>query len=327
MSNRARPQTFSLLLTALLLSGLAAAPAVLPSGPQPTPLRFAVIGDQGTGDEHQFRIARQMTRWHDALPYSLVITLGDNFYGPKLLWWRHGGKQYFDDKFDEPYADLLGRGVIFRLSLGNHDVRTHDGRDIIKDTARFHIDGELGYYRFAQGEAGDGSPLVEFFVLNTPRLDKGDGDPEQLAWLRESLETSRAKWKVVYGHHPVYSTGKRHGAKEKIQSRLEPILAGRVDLALAGHEHFYERFHPQQGVAYFICGSSGELRRGNARRGPIVAAVEDQARTFMLWEVTGTELRFLAIKENGEAFDCGKVLPGGKVEETVCRPGPELTVP
>ena len=333
---------------AVFLSVALAGTVVAGQQPGDAVVRFAVIGDQGTGDKFQFRIAEQMTRWHDALPYGDVLTLGDNFYGPVLLWWRHGSKRYFKQKFDEPYAELLRRGVRFHLSLGNHDVRTRNGRDIIEDKKRFHITGAQGYYRFgvrvigrimdsASAEAAvrgglppilkesERFPLVEFFALNTTRFDRGRKDPEQLAWLLSALELSKAEWKIVYGHHPLYSTGARHGSDKRLRRLVEPFLIGRVQVALAGHDHIYQRFHPQNGVVYFVEGSSGALRKGEARSDPMVAAEEDRLRAFMLWEATATELRFRAINERGEAFDCGRILPDGTVTVVPCSdwPGPE----
>jgi len=91
-----------------------------------------------------------------------------------------------------------------------------------------------------------------------------------------------------------------------------------VQVVLAGHDHIYQRFHPQKGILYFVCGSSGQLRRGNARPSGAVAAVNDQTRSFMLWEATPTELRFRAINEQGQAFDCGIIRPDQRVEVVPC---------
>jgi hypothetical protein len=312
---------------------------------------FAVIGDSGTGDAHQYRIAAEMTAWHDRLPYDLVLMLGDNIYG---AFWGGGNKKDFEGKFDRPYAELLRRGVRFRAALGNHDTRADDGRHLIEARDRFHIDGPQGYYTFTAGEwlpeAGasglgeerEGAALVEFFVINTVRLEKDKKDPEQLAWLERALAESRARWRIVYGHHPLYSTGKRHGPDAKLRAKLEPLLLGtdpaagaaglgggdkggpQVQVVLAGHDHIYQRFHPQQGVFYFVCGSSGKLRRGNAEKSSLVAAAEDQQRVFMLWEATPTELRFRAINEQGQAFDCGVITGGAgdhSLKEVPCGAG------
>ncbi len=289
------------------------------SAQQPAPIRFAVIGDSGTGGQHQYRIAKQMAAWHERLPYHLVLMLGDNIYG---AYWGGGNKKYFEAKFDRPYAELLARGVIFRAALGNHDAREAGGRDLIEAYDRFHIEGPQGYYSFTAGENAKkqaAAPLVEFFVLNTMRLEKDKQDPEQLAWLEQALSRSRARWRIVYGHHPLYSTGKRHGGDAGLRKKLESLLTGEgVQVVLAGHDHIYQRFHPQGGIVYFVCGSSGKLRRGNAGPSPLVAAVEDRQRVFMLWEATAEELRFRAINEQGQAFDCGVIRRDGTVREIAC---------
>ncbi len=293
------------------------------------PVRFGIIGDSGTGEEGQYLIAQRMAEWHARLPFGLVLMLGDNIYGGTFNQ-GGGNKSDFEKKFDRPYAELLRRGVVFRATLGNHDMQTRDGRDVVESYDRFHIERPEGYYSFAAGkwvpgmgdvrlgEEGKARPLVEFFVLNTVRLEKDKRDPEQLAWLKQALKESRARWRIIYGHHPLYSTGKRHGADEKLRAKLEPILlgespaagaaglgGGRVQVVFAGHDHIYERFKGQKGIAYFVCGASGKLRRGNARASGELAAVNDREHVFMLWEATPEELRFRAINERGEAFDCG----------------------
>jgi hypothetical protein len=91
-----------------------------------------------------------------------------------------------------------------------------------------------------------------------------------------------------------------------------------VHVVLAGHDHIYQRFHPQDGITYFVCGSSGKLRRGNADPSPLVAAVEDQHRAFMLWEATPAELRYQAINEQGQAFDCGVLRTSAASQTLAC---------
>ncbi len=326
--------TLAALLACLCLLALAAAPGPA-AGDSAEPLRFAVVGDSGTGDKYQRLIAQRMTEWHDRLPYGLVLMLGDNIYGG-LFGLGGGNQKDFEEKFDQPYAQLLRRGVVFRATLGNHDMRGDDGAHLIRARERFHIDGPQGYYRFTAGEwfpaAGAAGlnkvkeevPLVEFFVLNTVRVEEDKQDPQQLAWLKQALAASRARWKIVYGHHPLYSSARRHGSDERLRQKLAPLLHGgdgnepRAEVVLAGHDHIYQRFHPQQGIAYFVCGSSGKLRRGNAEPSPLVAAVEDRQRTFMLWEATPEELRFRAINEQGQAFDCGVIERDGSVEQQPC---------
>ena len=107
--------------------------------PEESTIRFAVIGDSGTGDEYQYRIAQRMTEWHGRLPFDLVLMLGDNIYGGSLNQ-GGGNKKDFEAKFDRPYAELLRRGVVFRATLGNHDMQTRDGRDLVESYDRFHVE-------------------------------------------------------------------------------------------------------------------------------------------------------------------------------------------
>jgi hypothetical protein len=192
-------------------------------------------------------------------------------------------------------------------------------------------------------------------VINTVRLEEDKQDPEQLAWLEQALAKSKARWRIVYGHHPIYSTGKRHGADLKLREKLEPLLLGgdpaasldsardkgaaglggeetrgplagrslsgvgtRVQLVLAGHDHIYQRFHPQHGIVYFVCGSSGKLRRGNAEPDAQLAATEDGKHAFMLWEASAEQLQFRAIDEEGRVFDCGTITREGQVIPETC---------
>ncbi|MCI0403499.1 MAG: metallophosphoesterase [Acidobacteria bacterium] len=343
---RLRSPFFLCLLCFFILSWSAVFPLRSGEGlASPALVRFAVIGDSGSGDEHQQKIADRMTEWHARLPFDLVLMLGDNIYGG-TFGAGGGDAKDFPERFDQPYEALLTRGVFFRAALGNHDMRHRDGLDLVDAYDRFHIEHPDGYYSFtagtwnpAAGAAGlDGrgglAPLVEFFVINTVRLEKDKEDPLQLEWLERALGGSRARWRIVYGHHPLYSTGKRHGADPKLRAKLEPIFlkapeAGAsglgvergvrpVDVVLAGHDHIFQRFLPQRGIAYFVCGSSGKLRRGNAEPDASVAAVNDREHVFMLWEATPDELRFRAINEHGVAFDCGILRSGQALQAVDC---------
>ena len=309
-------------LCVFILSWNAVFPLRSGEGPaEPATIRFAVIGDSGTGDASQRLIAQRMAEWHQRLPFGLVLMLGDNIYGGPFGW-SGGNEKDFPARFDQPYEDLLTRGVVFRAALGNHDMRHRDGADLVTSYDRFHIEHPDGYYSFTAGRLDDGAPLVEFFVLNTVRLEKDKEDPMQLEWLERALGESRARWRIVYGHHPLHSTGRRHGADERMRAKLEPLFFAsdkpRVHVVLAGHDHIYQRFRPQNGIAYFVCGSSGKLRRGNAELDSAVAAVNDRERAFMLWEATPEELRFRAINEPGVAFDCGVLRTGEPLKAIDC---------
>jgi predicted phosphodiesterase len=89
---------------------------------------------------------------------------------------------------------------------------------------------------------------------------------------------------------------------------LEPLfLTYGVNVVFAGHDHIYERITPQKGIYYFVEGSSGQLRKGDAKRSAMNAKSFDQDMTFMLVEVAGNEMSFQTISRTGTTVDSGSI--------------------
>ncbi len=247
--------------------------------------RFAVIGDAGTGGSAQRQVADQLARWRGRFPYNFVLMLGDNLYGGE-------DPEDYEEKFELPYRQLLEKGVRVYAVLGNHDRQTQT------HYRHFNMGGER-FYSFRRGP-------VEFFALDSNYLD-----PEQLDWLEGSLRSSSAPWKIAFMHHPMYSSGGKHGSSPELIEALEPIFVRYgLDVVLAGHEHFYERLRPQKGIHYFISGAAAKLRRGNIRETSMTARGFDQDHHFVLMEATGEELHFAAVSREGRVVDAGRLRPG-----------------
>lgn len=264
----------------------------LPRGPaKPGAVRFVALGDAGTGGKNQQDVADRMAVFHTERPFDTVLLLGDNIY-------PNGRASDLPGKFERPYAELLRRGVLFYAALGNHDVRK--GRRAQTNYKLFNMGGH-SYYSFSKGDN-----LVEFFVADSTNLDD-----EQLRWLEDALEKSTARWKIAYFHHPLYSSGKRHGSSKALRSRLEPLFVRYgVAAVFSGHDHFYERTHPRQGVQYFVSGAGGKVRRGNInRQSPFFAAGNDDTNSFVYAEANENELMFWAIDATGNVFDRGTIAP------------------
>jgi hypothetical protein len=247
-------------------------------------LKFAVLGDFGTGSSEQYDLAAQMKRAHDVFSYELVTLVGDNLYGSER-------PQDFQKKFETPYKPLLDAGVKFYASLGNHDAREQ------RYYKQFNMDGKLYYSLKAQQS-------VRFFALESTYMD-----PPQVAWLEKELKESTENWKIPYFHHPPYSSGDRHGSDQRLREVLEPLfLKYNVSVVLTGHDHFYERTKPQKGIVYFVCGSGGQLRKGNIDRGSgLTAAGNDTEQAFLLAEINGDDLSFNAISRGGQVIDSGVI--------------------
>lgn len=285
-----------------LLARAAQSPATMPAlpkgGAHPPTFSFAALGDTGTGGEGQWEVARRMAELHSAQPFDTVLLLGDNLY-------PDGDPAGFREKFERPYAELLRRGVSFRAVLGNHDVKS--GRSAQINYAGFNMGGR-SYYSFA--EAGG---LVEFFAL-----DSNDMDHAQTAWLDGALASSKAPWKIVFLHHPPYSSGMKHGSSTALRSLLEPLFVRHgVAAVFSGHDHVYERVKPQGGVQYFVSGAGGQIRRGGLNRSsPLFEAGDDQVNSFIYVEVTAESLRFRAVGADGRTLDEGALTPAQAGAET-----------
>lgn len=252
----------------------------------PNSVRFAVIGDSGTGDLPQLQVAQEMEAYRQIVSFSFVIMLGDNIYGGDR-------PRDFARKFEEPYKPLLDAGVKFYASLGNHD---NPDERLYK---LFNMGGKR-YYSFKKND-------VAFFALDSTYMN-----PEQLNWVEEQLRNSTAAWKICYFHHPLYTSGRYRAGARSLRLVLEPILVnGDVDVVLAGHEHLYERLLPQHGISYFISGGAGSLRKGDLMPSTVHAKGFDQDYHFMLMEVTGTELYFQAISRTGATVDAGVITRPG----------------
>ena len=255
-------------------------------------LKFGVLGDFGTGDREQYQLGEQMAKLHSRFPFELVVTVGDNIYGSE-------GPRDFVRKFELPYKPLLDAGVKFYASLGNHDAREQARYKL------FNMDGRT-YYTFKAPNED-----VRFFALESdyPR-------PQQIAWLEKELSDSNEKWKIPYFHHPLYSSGGRHGSDVSLRQTLEPLfIKYGVSVVLTGHDHFYERIKPQNGIVYFVVGGGGKLREGNIDpRSKLTARGFDDDLSFMAAEISGDEMFFNAISRQGAIIDSG-VIQRRKLEE------------
>lgn len=258
---------------------------------QIAPVRFVALGDTGTGGPGQFAIASRMVALYNGRPFDTVLLLGDNIY-------PNGSPSLFLTKFEKPYATLLQLGVRFYAVLGNHDVAL--GRAAQIKYRHFNMGGRP-YYSFIKGDG-----LVEFFALDSTNMTG-----EQLRWLETALSTSKAQWKIAYFHHPIYSSGRKHGSNLRLRALLEPLFVRYgVTAAFSGHDHVYQRTPLQQGVQYFVSGAGGQLRRGNLnRRSPLVVAGNDQVNSFMYVEITRERMTYRAVDAEGQILDEGNLAP------------------
>ena len=271
------------------------APEASPTGeptptPPPTPLVFAVIGDFGQAGEPEADVAAQVKSWQP----EFIITTGDNNYpsGSARTIDENIGQYYHE--FISPYTGTYGAGADtnrFFPTLGNHDWKAPN---VEPHLAYFELPGNERYYDFIWGP-------VHFFAIDSDsREPDGVGQSSvQAQWLRQKLAESTAPWKVVYFHHPPYSSAE-HGDIDWMQW---PFAEWGADVVLSGHDHVYERLN-LGGLTYLIVGASGNPNLyafKEPRRGSQVRYNDDYGA--LRAEATPTELTFTFITRTGEVID------------------------
>lgn len=236
-------------------------------------LRVLAFGDFGSGSTDQKQVAAAMLKQSRQTPFDLAITLGDNFY-PK------GMESLTDPRWRTWWADLYDPLQIqFYASLGNHDWGFADSpaAEILYSKQSPSWRMPAPYYTFTAGPA-------QFFALDTSEISEA-----QLLWLNAELGKSRAVWKIVYGHHPIFSAG-RYSDNEGMIKRLLPVLKDRADVYLAGHDHDLQHLQARDGVHFFVAGGGGASVREPAQGKPhsLFARAE---HGFCVLEADGKQLK------------------------------------
>ncbi len=207
-------------------------------------VRVLAFGDFGDKSDRQEKTAAAMQRAHEDKRFDLAITLGDNFYPAGMTG---PGDPRWERDFERHYAPMR---IPFFPSLGNHDWILNDSPAAeVAYSARSKIwRMPAARYTFTAGP-------VQFFALDTNLVTHA-----QLDWLDKELARSTARWKIVYGHHPIHSDGV-HGDEPVMRDRVLPLLRGRADLYICGHEHDLQHLVPQDGLHLVIAGGGGAAPR------------------------------------------------------------------
>lgn len=235
----------------------------------PKSLNFLVLGDWGRNGHYEQRaVAKWMDITMEQMDGDFIVTTGDNFYSNGIAsvndpYWYSSYEAIYTGPhlFEEWYA-----------TLGNHDYRGNWQAQIDYSNISRRWNMPAPYYALNFELKGGQSVLLVFLDTNPlnpeykneakyAETQKQDG-PKQLVWLEHKLSTSQAKWKIVIGHHPLYSSGKRYGETDGIRQVLEPIFEKyHVDAYYAGHEHDLQHNQPKgTTVAHFVSGAGSEVR-------------------------------------------------------------------
>jgi 3',5'-cyclic AMP phosphodiesterase CpdA len=296
--------------------------------------RMAFLGDSGTGGSNQRAVRDQMLRW----PISIAFLLGDNIYdrGSKALF----GPRF--DQIYAPvmakgtvFHSALGNHDVSFCSVRTLTVEplaaTADAyrSDILRCDVKAQLThssfGYLGGRRYYSVRTDAGTPpLGEVFVLDTNTLRTSQSklsplqtDRAQVEWLEQALAASNARWKLVIMHHPIHSPAvplkyflfipiqEGHARELQLEEQIGPILKkSGVDAVLAGHNHFYARMVPQDGIRYFVSGGGGNSVYDFKNRPGYVAAGGGFYH-YLYVRLTPERFEYYCIDRDGRSRDAG----------------------
>ncbi len=286
-------------------------------------VRVAFIADHGRSAE-----AQAITAAMKKADVDLVIHRGDTSYA-------NGNAAGWDAWF--PQIEPLASRVPWMPALGNHEVFCTTG--VIQETAgttkcdadtyraRFQLPNpEKFYYSFDWGP-------VRFVSIDTeayhpeprarqvaPQTDAR----EQETYIADAFMERRDAWSIAYYHRPAYSSNSNHGSDLKVRANLSPIFERTgVDLALAGHDHHYERSWPikdaqpligrtdaveADGVIHIVSGGAGRALYKEFIDMPEWSAMREATFEFLLLEISPTQMRVSAVRPDGSVLDAFSIV-------------------
>ena len=235
-------------------------------------LSFFVISDYGrNGFDNQLEVADQMAIQADSVEPEFIVTCGDNFQVNGVasvqdpLWMSS-----FENIYRKPSLHVDWYPV-----FGNHDYKGNTQAEIDYSQISRRWRFESHYYTFVR-KIND-SVSARFIFLDTPPLvnkyykkqDYPDiaaqDTAKQLEWLKEVLENSKEQWKLVFGHHPVFSASLKHGNTQEMIDRVKPLLDRyNAQFYFCGHDHDLQHLKEGGGKTdYIVTGTGSEIRPSN----------------------------------------------------------------
>ena len=206
-------------------------------------VHFVFLGDTGHSDPPQYAVAKGMQQYCGKKKCDFALLLGDSFY-PKGV--ASADDPLWKSAFEVPYNPLK---ILFHVVLGNHDYEGNVGAQIEYGKKNPLWSLPARNYSFSEGN-------VQVFVIDSTQWDSVQRD-----WLKKEIGESKARWRIVAAHHPIFSYGK-HGNTENLVKELRPLLLGKANFFLCGHDHDKQVLKdPQDGdLHYVVSGGGSEVR-------------------------------------------------------------------
>jgi hypothetical protein len=259
--------------------------------PRSDVFKMAVMGDTGSGEPRQFDVAARLAT-EDPLPDAVMI-VGDVIY-------PHGEDAGYDPQFFAPYRPLLS-AIPFYAALGNHDLETATGAPLLAvftlpPNCPSSLAPESAYWMERAGV------LTVVHNTNLPAATLRD---VALPW-QATVARRPAVFRLAVLHHPPFASGpnSQNPPTATIRSLFPPALsASGFDLALSGHEHFYERTRPIGGVVYVTTGDGGYDLYPRASVNAFTAVFDNTAYGYTVVQVQGRQLTLRHTATDGRSVD------------------------
>lgn len=243
-------------------------------------LNFFIVSDWGwNGQNYQQQVANQMGVQADSTGPKFIVSCGDNFQINGVastqdpLWLKNFENIYTKNSLHVDWYPVLG----------NHDYKgnTQAQLDYSKISRRWRF--EERYYSFTKKINDtisarfiflDTPPLLSNYYNNDyPDIAKQDST-KQIKWLNETLANSKEQWKIVFGHHPIFSASEKHGSSVEMIQRIKPILDKyNVQFYFSGHDHDMQHLHEKgKNTEYMVTGTGGATRPSSKNEQSIFSA-------------------------------------------------------
>ncbi|HEV3224899.1 MAG TPA: tartrate-resistant acid phosphatase type 5 family protein [Puia sp.] len=282
-------------------------------------LRFIVFGDWGrNGEDNQKEVASEMGIIAKKFKPEFIVSTGDNFY-------PNGVRSTRDHNWLASFEDIYTAHSLqtdWYVVLGNHDYRGDPQAEIDYTSVDRKWNMPARYYSkiFFIGDDStqgvllifiDTTPLISEYYKDDKHQVKGQDTSGQRIWLEKTLKEAspNIKWKIVFGHHPVYTGGGRMKAPETVEMKnlFKPIFEKyHVNAYICGHDHNLQYIKPPGFTSYFVSGAGSELSRTVIHpEGGIYAKAENGFMNFSIYE---NKLQFTILSYKGELLYAGAIL-------------------
>lgn len=273
---------------------------------QENSINFLVVGDWGrNGEFHQKDVAHQMGLEATKSNSGFIISTGDNFYPDGVI---STTDPQWNKSFEDIYTDY-SLNIPWYTAFGNHDYRgsIQAQLDYSKASRRWRTTAR--FYSFERSIPNSTEKVIFIFIDTNPfdetlnrkshsDLEKQDKNA-QLEWLENTLSKTTATWKIIIGHHPLYTTGVRRDKMLDVRKAFLPIFEKhKVNAYLAGHEHDLQHQKPEGFTHYFVSGTGSEIRPVTKDEQQTKFAISDHG--FMSMQLLKDKLNVQVINFEGK---------------------------